>query len=91
MSILRETGPETHRYGGGGRTIMKFEDALLIRSFVEIILGKDRDNVGKRVKTTTLRLVEAEGSSISVLGKRLCCWPLPVALCQGWKRRPLHA
>lgn len=51
-----EAGPAIHGSGGGG--LVEFEDSLLIRSFVEIILGKERDNVGNVVMMTTVRLKE---------------------------------
>lgn len=41
---------EIPSYGGRGRRIMRCEDALLIRSSVEIILGKGRDEVGNMAK-----------------------------------------
>lgn len=49
LSVLREMGAENDSCGGGG---MRFEDTLLIRSSVEIILSKDRDKVGNMAKPT---------------------------------------
>lgn len=78
VSMFRETGAEIHSYGGGGRRIMRFEDASLIRSSVEITLGQGRDKVGNMAKAT--RWKEKERRLITVMGKRLCRWPLPAAL-----------
>lgn len=59
---------------------MQFEESLLIRSFVKIIPGKDRDNVGNTAITTIMRLKGKGGRDITAMGQRCCCWPLPAAL-----------
>lgn len=79
MSTFRETGAEIHSFSGGG--MMRFEDAFLIRSSVEIILGKERDKDGNMAEPA--RRKKKERTLITVVGNSLCCWPLPAALVPG--------
>lgn len=69
---------------------MEFEESLFIRSFVELLLGKDRDNVGNTAITTIMRLKERGGRDITAMDQRRCCWPLPAALVPGLGGRPLR-
>lgn len=69
---------------------MEFEESLFIRSFVELLLGKDRDNVGNTAITTIMRLKEKGGRDITAMDQRRCCWPLPAALVLGLGGRSLR-